>query len=63
MIPLALVALVVAAVFIIRSKEWLLGAFVFLAGVLCAGTPAGLWLITNLNTFVDWIASWSIFHR
>ena len=63
MVPLALIALVVAIVFVVRSKEWMLGAFVFIAGVLCAATPAGVWLTTNLNELVAWISSWSIFHR
>lgn len=63
MIPLALVALVVAIIFIIRTKEWMLGLFVFVAGILCAATPAGTWVTTNLNELTNWVASWSIFHR
>lgn len=62
MIPLALVFLVIAIIFVIRTKEWLLGAFVFVAGILCAAAPFGVWAINNINKFVAWVSGWGIFH-
>lgn len=63
MIPLALVALIVAIIFVVRDKAWILGACVFTAGILCAATPAGVWVTQNLNELVAWVSGWSLFHR
>jgi hypothetical protein len=62
MVPLALIAIVAAIILTVRNKEWITGAVVFVAGILCAATPAGVWITTNLNKFVGWIQTWGIFH-
>lgn len=54
MVPLALVIFIIALIFVIRSREWLMGALVFVSGVLMAGTPWGLRVVQGVNTAVGW---------
>lgn len=55
-VPLALIVLIVAIVLTAKRKEWGIGAWALIAGLLLAATPWGSKLVTFITEASNWVS-------